>query len=215
MTPQTLLRWSGLAAIVAGVLEALFAVLDFLLFPPSQPFIQTSAMSFSQQAATNAWLIEQVINWVAKVFLLWALVGLYSRQAKETRVLGFIAFLLAFVGIALIFGTIWGGFILTPGLARAAPAYLDSTVTQFSLLPGLVGYILPFMLALLGILLFGVASLRAKVFPRWAAILLIVTPLLQVVKSFIGLPFVADMVFGIGLVGMGYALWSEKREPVG
>src|SRR5215470_5976068 len=98
MTPQTLLRWSGLAAIVAGLLEALFAVLDFLLFPPSQPFIQTSAMSFSQQAATNAWLIEQVINWVAKVFLLWALVGLYSRQAQRAGALGFIAFLLAFVG---------------------------------------------------------------------------------------------------------------------
>jgi uncharacterized membrane protein len=215
MTPQTLLRWSGLAAIVAGVLEALFAVLDFLLFPPSQSFIPTSAMSFSQQAATNAWLIEQVVNWVAKVFLLWALVGLYSRQAKEAGALGFIAFLLAFVGVALVFGTIWGFFILAPGLARAAPAFLDSPVTQFSLLPGLVGVILPFALALVGILLFGLASLRAKVFPRWAAVLLIVAPLLQVVKGFIGLPFVADLAFGAGLVWMGYTLWSEKREPAG
>jgi len=207
MTTQTLLRWSGLAAIVAGVLEALFAVLDFLLFLPSQPF--------SQQAATNAWLIEQVINWVAKVFLLWALVGLYSRQAKEAGALGFIAFLLAFVGIALVFGTIWGFFILAPGLAKAAPAFLDSPVTQSSLLPGIVGVILPFALALVGILLFGLASLRAKVFPRWAAVLLIVAPLLQVVKGFIGLPFVADLVFGAGLVWMGYTLWSEKREPAG
>jgi hypothetical protein len=212
MTARTLLRWSGLAAIVAGVLEALFAVLDFFLFPPSQPFIQPSSLSFSQQAATDAWVIEQVVNWVAKVFLLWALVGLYCRQAKETGVLGFLAFLLSFVGVTLLFGTIWGGFILTPGLAKAAPAYLDSTVTQFSLLPGLVGYILPFVLALLGILLFGLASLRAKVFPRPAAVLFILTPLLQVAQSFIGLSFLADIAFGAGLIWMGYTLWAEQRE---
>src|SRR5215813_2087232 len=99
MTPHTLLRWSGLSAIVAGVLEALNAVLDFLLFPPKQSLIHASVMSFSQQAATNAWAIQQTVNWVAKVFLLWALVGLYSRQSKETGVLGFAAFLLAFVGL--------------------------------------------------------------------------------------------------------------------
>ncbi|HEY7347649.1 MAG TPA: hypothetical protein VH599_04970 [Ktedonobacterales bacterium] len=211
MTARTLLCWSGLTAIVAGVLEALFAVLDFLLFPPSQPFIQPSSLSFSQQAATNTWVIEQVVNWVAKVFLLWALVGLYSRQAKETGVLGFIAFLLSFVGITLVFGTIWGYFLLAPGFAKVAPAFLDAGGTQFSLLPGLVGLILPFALALLGFLLFGVASLRAKVFPRWAAVLFILFPPLFVVKGFIPLPSIADIAFGAGLVWMGYTLWAEQR----
>jgi hypothetical protein len=215
MSTGNLIRWSGLAAIVAGVLEALFAILDFFLFPPIQSFIPTSSMSFSQQAATNAWLIEQVINWGAKVFLLWALVGLYSRQAHRAGVLGFIAFLLTFVGVALVFGTIWGFFILAPGLASAAPAFLDSPVLPSSLFPGIVGLILPFALALVGILLFGLASLRAKVFPRWAAVLLILTSPLQVVQGFIGLPFIADTVFGAGLVWMGYTLWSEQREPVG
>jgi hypothetical protein len=210
MTARTLLCWSGLAAISAGMLEALFAVLDFFLFPPSQPFIQTSSLSFSQQAATDAWVIEQVVNWVAKVFLLWALVGLYSRQAKETGVLGFIAFLLAFVGITLVFGTIWGFFLLAPDLARAAPAFLDSSPTPFSLL-GFFGFLLPFPLALLGFLLFGVASLRAKVFPRWAAVLFILFPLLFVVKGFIPLPSIADIAFGVGLVWMGATLWVEQR----
>lgn len=129
MTARTLLCWSGLAAIIAGGLEALFAVLDFLLFPPSQPFIQPSSLSFSQQAATDAWVIEQVVNWVAKVFLLWALVGLYSRQAKEAGVLGFIAFLLAFVGITLVFGTIWGFFL-------AGYYALDALLVAPGTLPG-------------------------------------------------------------------------------
>jgi hypothetical protein len=64
--------------------------------------------------------------------------------------------------------------------------------------------------AQVGILLFGVASWRAKVFPRWAATLFILTPLLFVVDGFINLPFIADVVLGAGLVGMGYFLWARK-----
>ena len=117
MTPNMLLRLAGLAAVVAGVGEALNAILDFVLFPPQQSLIHTSVMSFSQQAATNAWVIQQTVNWVAKVFLLWALVGLYTRQSRQTGALGFIAFLLSFVGITLVFGAIFGYFLLAPDLA--------------------------------------------------------------------------------------------------
>jgi hypothetical protein len=211
MTPQTLLRLTGLAAIVAGALEAMNAVLDYLLFPPAQSLIHTSVMSFSQRAATNAWVIQQTVNWGAKVFLLWALVGLYTRQAKQTRVLGFIAFLLSFVGVMLVFGAIFGYYLLAPDLARVAPAFLDGGPTQLSLV-GLLSFVLPFLAAQVGILLFGVASLRAKVFPRWAAALFILTPLLFVVGGFITLPFIGDVVFGAGLVWMGYFLWTEKGE---
>jgi len=213
MTPQTLLRLTGLAAIVAGVLEALNAVLDYLLFPPAQSLIHTSVMSFSQRAATNAWVIQQAVNWVAKVFVLWALVGLYTRQAKQTRVLGFIAFLLSFVGVMLVFGDIFGYYLLAPDLARVTPAFLDGGPTQLSSV-GLLSFVLPFLAAQMGILLFGVASLRAKVFPRWAAALFILTPLLFVVGGFITLPFVGDVAFGAGLVWMGSTLWAQKQEPV-
>jgi hypothetical protein len=170
-------------------------------------------MSFSQQAATNAWVIQQTVNWVAKVFLLWALVGLYTRQAKQTRVLGFVAFLLSFVGVMLVFGAIFGYYLLAPDLARVAPTFLDGGPTELSLL-GRVAFILPFVAAQVGILLIGVASLRAKVFPRWAAALFILTPLLFVVGGFITLPFIGDVAFGAGLVWMGSTLWAEKREPI-
>src|SRR5262249_34724242 len=171
--------------------------------------IHASVMSFSQQAATNAWAIQQTVNWVAKVFLLWALVGLYSRQSKETGALGLVAFLLSFVGITLVFGAIFGYFLLAPDLARVAPAFLDAGPAALSLL-GLLAFVVPFIVAQVGILLFGVASWRAKVFPRWTAALFILTPLLFVADGFINLPFIADVVFGAALVGMGYFLWRGK-----
>jgi len=210
MSTQTLFRLCGLAAIVAGVGEALNAVLDYLLFPPRQSFIHASVMSFSKKAEKNAWVIEQAVNWGAKVFLLWALVGLYSRQAKEAGVLGFIAFLTTSVGITLVFGAIFGFFLLAPDLARVAPAFLDAGPMQLSLV-GLLSFTVPFLVAQVGILLIGVASWRARVFSRWAALLFILTPLLFIVDGFINLPFIADVAFGAGLVGMGYFLWTEKQ----
>ena len=211
MTPNMLLRLAGLAAVVAGGLEALNAILDFVLFPPQQSLIHTSVMSFSQKAATNAWVIQQTVNWTAKIFLLWALVGLYTRQSRQTGALGFIAFLLSFVGITLVFGAIFGYFLLAPDLARVAPAFLDAGPMALSLVAR-VAFILPFLVALGGILLFGVASWRAKVFPRWAAVLFILMPPLFVVGGLINLPFIGDGAFGAGLVGMGYTLWAEQRE---
>jgi hypothetical protein len=204
-----LLRWSGLAAVIAGALEALNAVLDFVLFPPKQSLIHTSVMSFSQRAATNAWATEQTVNWVAKVFLLLALVGLYCHQANRAGALGFIAFLLFFVGITLVFGAIFGYFLLAPDLARVAPAFLDGGPTQLSMV-GLLAFTIPFLGAQVGILLFGVTSWRAKVFPRWAAALFILTLPLFVIGGFITLPFMGDVAFGAGLVGMGYVLWTEQ-----
>ena len=75
---------------------------------------------------------------------------------------------------------------------------------------------------LLGLLLFALATLRARVLPRWGAWLVILTiPLgiLAVVFIFfvgtspslqgIGQTLIGG-VLGLGLVAWGWALWSEK-----
>lgn len=69
----------------------------------------------------------------------------------------------------------------------------------------------------LGWLLFGIATARAGVLPRWAAILAViggvpfgVAP--GLVPALVGK--FAAIVFGLGVIGLGYALWSEKT-PAG
>jgi hypothetical protein len=205
MSAINLIRWCGLATIVAGVFEALVAVMEFLFIPRGTPF--------SAQAATNVWLVQQVLNWSAKFLLLLTLIALYSRQASRAGRFGLVAFVVAFTGTAFFFATIWGFFILAPGLATAAPQVLDSTVafmgstgTQPSILPGLVGLLLPFALITVGWLLFVLASLRANVFPRLAFVLIVI----GLPVRFLGLSLVADMLFGAGLVWLGSALWSNN-----
>jgi hypothetical protein len=66
-------------------------------------------------------------------------------------------------------------------------------------------------------MLFGVATFRAGVLPRWAAALLAVGTLLPILGSSL-VPHPFDRIFavpvGLALAWLGYALWSERREPV-
>jgi hypothetical protein len=60
---------------------------------------------------------------------------------------------------------------------------------------------------------FGVAIIRAGILPKWAAGLAIIgsvpvglTPVVPLLVAKTG-----AVVFGLGYVWLGYALWSEKR----
>lgn len=66
MSTTKLLRWSGLASIVAGVLFALAT----LLHPPSEDV---------PAILSTAWIPAHAIGWVANLLLLLGLIGLYGR----------------------------------------------------------------------------------------------------------------------------------------
>ena len=69
------------------------------------------------------------------------------------------------------------------------------------------------VLYLAGGLLFGIAVLRAKILWSWAAVLVIagavVAPLASVVPHEVGR--FAAVPFGVGLIGLGLSLWSDRR----
>ena len=66
---------------------------------------------------------------------------------------------------------------------------------------------------LLGGLLFGIATVRARVLPRWPAMLLalaaIITPAAALLPH--AIQRYAAIPMGIALIWLGYALWSERR----
>jgi hypothetical protein len=199
MSSSNLIRWSGLAALVGGVLVVVYEILDAALFPGGQG---------SEAMATSSWFIVQILGLVALVLITLGLVGLYARQAEQAGSLGLIAFLVAFSGTLMTFGLLWGEPFLGPMLAKEAPEVLDAdpsgTLTA--------GIILTLVLFALGWLLFGLTSLRAGVLPRGAALLLMVGAVLFFVVSSLELPG-STIVVGAALVWMGYALWSGTGEP--
>ena len=196
MSNSALIRWSGLAAILAAGLLSVGALLSLgAAFENSSVSVTTPSYAFSS-----------LLYLLGAVLLLLALVGLYIRQAQASGILGLVAFLVAFLGTALALGATWADLFVAPALAVEAPRVLDAEPTGMLAL----GFTLTFLVFLpLGWLLFGVASLRAGIYPRAAAILLMVGAVIA------GLPIpLTEIVLYVGVAWLGFVLFTERGETV-
>ena len=73
MSSSNLIRWSGLAAMLAGVLLLVAALLD-LVVGPGEPI--------SLRVTTGVYTFQSAVNLLAVVLLLIGLVGLYARHRR-------------------------------------------------------------------------------------------------------------------------------------
>ena len=104
MNASNLTRWSGLAAVAAGIL---FTIINF---------ITLLILGFGQ--GLSELLIRSVISPIAGTLLVLGLVGLYTRQVEATDVVGLLSFLLAFFGTMLaLAGNIWANLLAYLGWA--------------------------------------------------------------------------------------------------
>lgn len=201
MSSSTLIRLCGTAAILAGVLlvaadllspTRLFLPLSFQSF--SEPTITTSASSFYSALQSKA-------NLLAAVLLLGGLVGLYARQAQSAGLLGLVGFLVAFLGTALLIGFLWTSAFIIPSLVAEMTTEMPELVTGVN--PP--GFFLSLAAFALGWGMFGVATLRARIYPRKAAVLLVIGALINLLP----VPFVG-FVFVVAVMWMGFNLLTYE-----
>jgi len=209
-TASKLIRWAGLSALVAGVC---FVVLG-LLHPPN----------VLSSVPTTLWAVVHVLAIAVSLFGLFGMMGLYARQVEAIGWLGLAGFLLFSLFYALTLPFVFAQAFILPLFATTAPAFVESWLgiinpespveMNLGVLPvlywaaGFAGY-------MLGGLLFGIATFRAGVLPRWAAGLLAVAgPLGPVAVALLpyALERYAGVPLGLALVWLGYALFSERRE---
>jgi len=106
--------------------------------------------------------------------------------------------LLAFLGTVLLAGAFCCVLFVHPALTAEAPGLLEAEL-------GLAGFILTSPLAAVGWVLFGVATLRAGLYPRWAAILLIVGGAI----AFFPLPL-RGIIFFVSVAYLGFLLFTGQ-----
>jgi hypothetical protein len=101
----------------------------------------------------------------AHVVLVFALVALYAAQAQQSGLLGSLGMVLGVVGTTLVSG------VVLVEIAGASGAEVDAVLGG-----GFPSALAPLggLAFLLGLILFGIATIRAGVFPRWAGLPLIV-----------------------------------------
>jgi len=191
---SSIIKWGGLAAIVGGVLTLGLDLWDFVL---------TGDQPVSVNALASGWIALHIAYLVADVLVLLALGAMWLAQSKLAGALGLVGFLIAFAGTVMLASLEWSTAFLFPWLAESAPDLLDGDPSGAAF----AGFIFTVLLVTVGWLLFGVASLRARVLPRGPVWLLMAGVVIILVLGAADAPFI-DVVWGLGLAWLGYSLWS-------
>jgi hypothetical protein len=169
---------------------------------------------------TPTWEIVHIFALAMCFFGLLGMVGLYVRQAGKAGWLGLVGFILLAVWLAIVMGFSFVETFILPQVAAQFPAFVESFLNAFSgaasevnlgVLPTL--WTLSAPVYMLGGLVFGIATFRAGILSRGAAVLLavgtVLTPVAAVLPPDLQ-PKVAIPV-GLALAWLGYSLWSERR----
>lgn len=210
ITTQNLLRLAGLAALIAGICYVLVG-----LFHPA---------NVASAVTTTRWQVVHVLACATSVFGLFGMTGLYARQAGKAGWLGLVGYVLLSLWLTLIMGFSFIEAFVLPHVASAAPALVQSWMGMFNgpagtfdlgVLPTIWTSTAPMLIG--GGLLFGIATFRAGILPRWAGALLAVSTAFAPVAVL--LPNASQpktaVPMGIALAWLGFALLSERRtDPV-
>ena len=208
ITASKLIRWAGLSAVVGG-----------FLFVGIQPIHPPEILS---SFTTSTWAIVHYVGVAMCFLILLGITGIYARQVEESGWLGLAGFLLFGLMWALTAAFQFAEGLIVPLLATDVPRFVvgfegissgSPSEVSLGILPAV--YSLTSILYLLGGVLFGIATFRAGILPRWAGGGLAVGTVAPLVLSLL-LPHefirLAAVPVGIALALLGYAHWSDGER---
>ncbi|HET7270112.1 MAG TPA: hypothetical protein VFI90_03400 [Rubrobacter sp.] len=164
----------------------------------------TNPDALSRVALTDRFVVQSMLTLLAAMLLLAGLIGLYAFQAREAGRLGAIGFFIAFFVTALILGDFYANTFVTPVLAIGIPEALDVHNA------GVLSLWLPLEFGFLALawLPFALSIVRARVYPRGPAWLMVV----GAVVALIPLPYV-NIPFDVAVAWLGIALIRQSASP--
>lgn len=184
-----LIRLSGLAALLGGVLITVYA-----LITASMPRgCIGDECAYSEMRDTGS---IDALFMLGLLFVAAGAVGLMLRLREAGR--------LGWLGRV-------GGIVGAVGFALSVLAGITAAMTG-GMSPLMPYFVVPGLLAIIvGFLLLGVAVLRARVLPFPVALLLIASLLAMFAINDQNWRVLMAVPFGVAWMAVGYALWSEKK----
>jgi hypothetical protein len=183
-----LIRWSGFCCLLASILFPLYTILHPVGHSPSV------ILESSWAAIHSLWFLGTILT-------LLGLMGLYARQVEETGRLATAGVLLVFVGMLPLLSLMFFDSYIVPILAANRPELLDPHGPLMAAPELMVTGVLSTTVVALGYLLFGIATMRAGVLPRWGGLLLAVGGLAFLFGQALG-PMIATVCAAIFAVGL-------------
>jgi len=191
MFTEKLTRIAGLIGMVAGVCWGLYELGEVVGLVP---IASDAALDLLTHGA-----------------IVLAVIGLYARQAAPAGWFGAAAFVIYMIGQLVNQGMKAIFTLVAPVLAAQFPAAAEAVGGQ----PAWGVFTMAWTaLTFSGPVLFGLATLRARVLPRWAASLLIAGPILSLTRL---LPLPGNpgaVLTALGIIGLSYGAWSTARAAI-
>jgi hypothetical protein len=199
-------RLAGPLALAAG---ALFTVTQLVLFALVASVDRSNPHWLEVYLANPAALVNSVAQFVAFCLLALALLAAYGCQARRAGTLGVISVGVALVGTICIAGDAWFEAFAVPWLVDIAPeVYIKG---PSGMLP--IGAGVSFVLFAIGWVLFGIASLHARIFPSAISIAI-------VVGGIAGFQALATpplgAILGLAMAWLGvWMMWTPAGRTIG
>lgn len=192
MSSQPISRIAGPVALGAGAL---------LL---AQQLVMVSFLDGSQIEGTMAnplFVPSAIAYFIAFCGLLVALVAAYSWESDTAGSVGVVGFLAALVGTMFLAGDLWFEAFAVPWLGDVAPASLHQAGGTL-----MIGGFTSYVLFAAGWALFGLASLRARVYPWPLSIALVIGGLIGFQAALP--PFAIPLALAVG----GLGVWMVRTS---
>jgi hypothetical protein len=193
MPESPLSRLAGPFGLAAGVLIVAAQVV-MLPFDPKDHVDTSTAPAFQ---------IGGVVYLAGFVALLLFAVASHGWHEARSGTLGVVATVAALIGTFMLGGDLWFETFAVPWLADRAPGALSTEPTTLLALGAIASY----SLFAIGWLLYGVAAFRARVFPRWIAVMIAVSGVL----GFNAL--LAPWAVPLGLSVLSLGVWMVRPQP--
>jgi hypothetical protein len=186
-------RAGAWAAMVSGLALIVSMLLAWLVVPYER-------LGLTEAYFTSAYSISSGLRLLSIVLLVWGLIGIYTPQSRAAGTFGLWTFVFVFLGTALAVGNVWAEVFVYPTLAQLAPDMLAGAGfgTEAAAYMS-AGLSLSYPLFFLGLILFGAATFWARVYPRWIALLLIIS---------VPVTMFLDPTAGTFQESIGPALWG-------
>lgn len=203
VTSRTLYRISATTLVLTGVSLAIGQFLH-----PEPPF--------AESVATTQWAAAHVLWWLGGLAAMLGFSGLYLRQRDSLGLLGFVGCSFAIVGSALIACAMFFEAFIAPTIAAQAPELFNSYPAGGGWEGFLAGVLAAGGLLGVGLLLFGIGMYRTGIMPRWAIVLTVLGGVPFAVNFLLphAVAIMAAIAFGVGLAGLGIALWKRANPQI-
>jgi len=158
-----------------GAISLAVSGIVFVLYPAIRPFSDETSLLGAQAFASSAWILAHALAMLAFILLALGLLGLHiALQQTSVERLAFWALVVTWIGVGLVLpfygAEAFGLHAIGQQAVREHNAALVGLANDVRSGPGLIIFLVGFILLAVGAIMAATAIWRSRTFPKWSGV---------------------------------------------